>query len=104
MTKNFIFSVALCASVLAIVSCSKNKSGKSTPNDGQLHGVAPASRWTPTKPIGMVYVPAGTFHMGSSDEDINYTYTATINRYLLADFGWMLLKSQTMSIVCLLIG
>jgi gliding motility-associated lipoprotein GldK len=88
MTKNFIFSVALCASVLAIVSCSKNKSGKSTPNDGQLHGVAPASRWTPTKPIGMVYVPAGTFHMGSSDEDINYTYTARNKSVSISGF-WM---------------
>jgi len=88
MTKNFIFSVAVCASVLAIVSCSKNKSGKSTPNDGQLHGVAPASRWTPTKPIGMVYVPAGTFHMGSSDEDINYTYTARNKSVSISGF-WM---------------
>ena len=88
MTKNFIFSVALCASALAMNSCSKNQSGKSTPNDGQLHGVATSSRWTPTRPIGMVYVPSGTFHMGSSDEDINYTYTARNKSVSISGF-WM---------------
>ena len=88
MTKNFIFSVALCASALAMNSCSKNQSGKSTPNDGQLHGVAPSSRWTPTRPIGMVYVPSGTFHMGTSDEDINYTYTARNKSVSISGF-WM---------------
>lgn len=88
MTKNFIFSVALCASALAMNSCSKNKSGKSTPNDGQLHGVAPSSRWVPSRPIGMVYVPSGTFHMGSSDEDINYTYTARNKSVSISGF-WM---------------
>jgi len=58
------------------------------PNDGQLHGAAPAARWTPTRPIGMVYVPSGTFHMGSSDEDINYTYTARNKAVSISGF-WM---------------
>jgi len=88
MTKNFIFSVALCTLAITMNSCSKNKSGKSLPNDGQLHGVAPSSRWTPTRPIGMVYVPSGTFHMGSSDEDINYTYTARNKSVSISGF-WM---------------
>jgi len=88
MTKNFIFLVAFCASALAMNSCSKNKSGKSTPNDGQLHGVAPSSRWVPSRPIGMVYVPSGTFHMGSSDEDVNYTYSARNKSVSISGF-WM---------------
>ncbi len=46
------------------------------PNDGQLHGVAPAAKGAMSKPIGMVYIPSGTFHMGPSDEDVNYAYTA----------------------------
>jgi len=88
MTKNFIFSAAICASALAMNSCGKNQSGKSLPNDGQLHGTSPSARWTPTRPIGMVYVPAGTFHMGSSDEDINYTYTARNKSVSISGF-WM---------------
>jgi len=66
----------------------KNKSGKSLPNDGQLHGVAPSGRWTPTKPPGMVYVPPGTFHMGPSDEDVNYSYT-TRNKSVSINGFWM---------------
>ena len=46
-------------------------------DDGQLHGVSPGNKYNMTKPPGMVYVPAGTFHMGPSDEDVNYAFTAT---------------------------
>ena len=66
----------------------KNKSGKALPNDGQLHGVSPDARWTPTRPPGMVYVPAGTFHMGPSDEDVNYSYTARNKSVSISGF-WM---------------
>ncbi|HLX91936.1 MAG TPA: SUMF1/EgtB/PvdO family nonheme iron enzyme [Puia sp.] len=72
------------------LGCSKSGSstGKSFPEDGQLHGVAPASRYNLTKPPGMVYVPAGTFHMGPSDEDINYAFTAR-NRQVSINGFWM---------------
>lgn len=66
----------------------KNKSGKVLPNDGQLHGVSPDARWTPTMPPGMVYVPAGTFHMGPSDEDVNYSFTARNKSVSISGF-WM---------------
>ncbi len=88
MTKKIFYLVAVCAITLGMTSCSKNKSGKSLPNDGQLHGVSPASRWVPTRPIGMVYVPSGTFHMGSSDEDVNYSYTARSKSVSISGF-WM---------------
>lgn len=65
----------------------KKKSG-SLPNDGQLHGVAPGSRWSLTKPPGMVYIPPGTFHMGPSDEDVNYAYTARNKQVSISGF-WM---------------
>jgi gliding motility-associated lipoprotein GldK len=65
----------------------KKKSG-SLPNDGQLHGVAPASKWSMPKPFGMVYVPPGTFHMGPSDEDVNYAYTARNKQVSISGF-WM---------------
>ena len=58
------------------------------PDDGQLHGVAPASKYNLSKPPGMVYIPPGTFHMGPSDEDINYAYTAR-NKQVSINGFWM---------------
>ena len=80
-------SVAILASMSSCKMMGGKKS-KGLPNDGQLHGVAPASRWTPTRPPGMVYVPAGTFHMGPSDEDVNYSFTARNKSVSISGF-WM---------------
>src|SRR6187397_2749387 len=66
----------------------KNKKGKDLPNDGQLYGVAPAKSWTLPKPPGMVYIPPGTFHMGPSDEDVNFAYTAR-NKQVSINGFWM---------------
>ena len=79
MNNRLIYALAVVTVAASVSSCKmlsgKKKSG-SLPNDGQLHGVAPGSRWSLTKPPGMVYIPPGTFHMGPSDEDVNYAYTA----------------------------
>lgn len=89
MTNRLFGLIAIAAIVsTSTTSCRKNKSGSSLPNDGQLHGVAPAARWTPTKPPGMVYIPPGTFHMGPSDEDINYAFTARNKQVSISGF-WM---------------
>ncbi|MBS1601940.1 MAG: SUMF1/EgtB/PvdO family nonheme iron enzyme, partial [Bacteroidetes bacterium] len=61
---------------------------KGLPDDGQLHGVAPASAYNLQKPPGMVYIPPGTFHMGPSDEDVNYAFT-TRNRQTSISGFWM---------------
>ncbi|MBY0537440.1 MAG: SUMF1/EgtB/PvdO family nonheme iron enzyme [Chitinophagaceae bacterium] len=76
--------------VLALTGCGKlgKKASKGLPNDGQLHGVNPASRYVFTKPPGMVYIPPGTFHMGPSDEDVNYAYTAR-NKQISINGFWM---------------
>ncbi|MEP7142093.1 MAG: SUMF1/EgtB/PvdO family nonheme iron enzyme [Ferruginibacter sp.] len=80
--------------VVAMVSMSgckmlgKNKKGKDLPNDGQLYGVSPAKSWSLTRPPGMVYIPPGTFHMGPSDEDVNYAYTARNKQVSISGF-WM---------------
>jgi formylglycine-generating enzyme len=58
------------------------------PQDGQLHGVAPASAYNLSKPPGMVYIPPGTFHMGPSDEDMNYAFTARNRQTSISGF-WM---------------
>jgi len=86
------YCIAIIAMVATSSSCKllggKNKGGGSLPNDGQLHGVAPSTRWSLPKPPGMVYVPPGTFHMGSSDEDLSYAYTARNKQVSISGF-WM---------------
>lgn len=76
--------------ILIVTGCGKigKKASRGLPNDGQLHGVAPASKYNLTKPNGMVYVPPGTFHMGASDEDVNFAYTARNKQISIAGF-WM---------------
>lgn len=87
--KNAFFTIL---ALTAVILSGCGKFGKSTkgglPDDGQLHGVAPAGRYIMTKPLGMVYVPPGTFHMGPSDEDINYTFTARNKQVSISGF-WM---------------
>jgi formylglycine-generating enzyme len=89
---NRIFYLLAVATIATSFSSCKMLSGKkksgSLPNDGQLHGVAPASKWSMPKPFGMVYVPPGTFHMGPSDEDVNYAYTARNKQVSISGF-WM---------------
>jgi gliding motility-associated lipoprotein GldK len=66
----------------------KNKKGRVLPSDGQLYGVEPSRNWTLPKPPGMVYIPPGTFHMGPSDEDMNFAYTAK-NKQVSINSFWM---------------
>ncbi|MCU0321795.1 MAG: SUMF1/EgtB/PvdO family nonheme iron enzyme, partial [Chitinophagaceae bacterium] len=61
---------------------------KGTPDNGQLMGEAPAAKPSAGRPFGMVYVPPGTFHMGPSDEDINFNYTAR-NKQVSINGFWM---------------
>jgi sulfatase modifying factor 1 len=85
--KNLSILMAL-AVVLILAGCSKGGSSSRMPDDGQLHGVAPANRYNLTKPPGMVYIPPGTFHMGPSDEDMNYAFTAR-NKQVSIEGFWM---------------
>ncbi len=91
MNNRLLSILAVAAVILSGSSCKllgKNKSGSSLPNDGQLHGVAPGAKSNLTRPPGMVYVPPGTFHMGPSDEDINYAFTARNKQVSISGF-WM---------------
>jgi gliding motility-associated lipoprotein GldK len=85
--KNAFFTI-LAVSEVVLSSCGKFGKSKGLPDDGQLHGVAPGPRYVMSKPPGMVYVPPGTFHMGPSDEDINYTFTARNKQVSISGF-WM---------------
>jgi formylglycine-generating enzyme len=78
--------------LITVLAASCGKLGKSKskglPNDGQLHGVAPGGKYALPKPPGMIYVPQGTFHMGPSDEDISYAFTAR-NKQISINGFWM---------------
>jgi len=86
--KNLSILTAFCAIFLMAGCKLGGKSGKGLPDDGQLHGVAPASAYNLTKPPGMVYIPPGTFHMGPSDEDVNYAFTSRNQQTSISGF-WM---------------
>lgn len=86
MRNNFLNLTAVVA-IIGATSCSSGKS-KGLPNDGQLHGVATAANAPMAKPLGMVYIPSGTFHMGPSDEDVTYALTAR-NKQVSIESFWM---------------
>src|SRR4051812_14660774 len=85
--KNLSTLLALAA-MLVVAGCGKLGKSKGTPNDGQLWGVAPATKYNLKQPHGMLYIPPGTFHMGPSDEDVNYAYTAR-NKQISINGFWM---------------
>src|SRR6202000_1545461 len=85
--KNLSVLTALFA-LVALTGCKLGGKSSAKASDGQLHGVAPASGYNLSKPPGMVYIPPGTFHMGPSDEDINYAFTARNRQVSISGF-WM---------------
>ena len=89
MIKNCLFLIFILVLTFALDSCSnKGKSRSGVIDDGQIHGVSPSAKASMAMPLGMVYVPPGTFHMGPSDEDINYTFTSR-NREVSIPGFWM---------------
>lgn len=92
--KNLYYPFYAAVCVIVFTGCGilgkKNGKGKgsSLPNDGQVHGVAPGSKYVLPKPPGMVYIPQGTFHMGPSDEDPAYAFSAR-NRSVSISGFWM---------------
>jgi formylglycine-generating enzyme required for sulfatase activity len=90
--RNPYFPLLAIVSILMLSGCGilgkKDKKGSALPNDGQVHGIAPGSRYVLPKPPGMVYVPQGTFHMGPSDEDPAYAFSSR-NRSVSISGFWM---------------
>jgi len=89
MLKNYFFLIVITSFSFVLAGCPGHiGKSKGVIDDGQVHGVSPSSRPSMTMPLGMVYVPPGTFHMGPSDEDINYTFTSR-NREVSIPGFWM---------------
>jgi sulfatase modifying factor 1 len=88
MKRQLIAVLALTVLVFGMTSCHKKGKSKGLPDNGQLEGVAPTARPSMLKPKGMVYIPPGTFHMGPSDEDVNYNFTAR-NKQVSINGFWM---------------
>ena len=89
--KNQYYTLAALATTVFLASCGtlgKKDKGGALPNDGQLHGIAPGSKYILPKPPGMVFIPQGTFHMGPSDEDPAYAFSAR-NRSISISGFWM---------------
>lgn len=89
--RNLSAFLLLLAALTVSEGCGKligKKGAKGTPDDGQLHGITSFNNYTQLKPFGMVYIPSGTFHMGPSDEDVNYAYTAR-NKQVSINGFWM---------------
>ncbi|MBS1948192.1 MAG: SUMF1/EgtB/PvdO family nonheme iron enzyme [Bacteroidetes bacterium] len=86
--KNLALLASVITTAFAISGCGKGSKSSKGFDDGQLHGVAPASKYNLNKPVGMVYIPPGMFHMGPSDEDINSAFTAR-NREVSINGFWM---------------
>ncbi len=82
----FLLSVIIIGSTACLSKGGKGK-GK-TLDDGQLHGAVPSSKKGMSKPLGMVFIPPGTFHIGPSDEDINFNYSSR-NRQVSIPGFWM---------------
>jgi len=87
MKSQFLTISALTVIVFSLVGCLKGKM-RDVPDNGQLVGVAPSAKSGVGRPIGMVFVPPGTFHMGPSDEDVNYNFTARNKQVSISGF-WM---------------
>ncbi len=88
MKVKFIVATAVAAIALTTIGCSKRGKSRGIPDNGQLVGVQASSRASMGRPMGMVYVPSGTFHMGPSDEDINFSFTSR-NKQVSINGFWM---------------
>ena len=88
MKNQLLSCLAIAALSVLASSCGKSKSSTKTANNGQLVGANYGAKTNNNTHLGMVHIPQGTFHMGPSDEDINYAYTARNRQVSISGF-WM---------------
>jgi gliding motility-associated lipoprotein GldK len=61
---------------------------KKTGKNGELTGVMKRPKWDNPQPYGMLEIPAGSFHMGQNDQDVNQSQIAH-NRQITMSAFWM---------------
>jgi formylglycine-generating enzyme required for sulfatase activity len=88
MKNQLISYLAFATLSVLLIGCGKSKSAKTTASNGQLVGATYSAKVNNNTHLGMVHIPQGTFHMGPSDEDINYSFTAR-NRQMSISGFWM---------------
>lgn len=88
MKGNILYVMGLLSLGLVMTGCGKSSKSTGPVGDGQLRGVSLGNKYIMPKPPGMIYVPSGTFHMGPSDEDISYAFTAR-NKQVSINGFWM---------------
>lgn len=66
--------IALSLVAIAMAGC--NLIPKKTGKNGDLTGVSKRPKWDNPTPYGMLIIPAGSFHMGQNEQDVNYSQIA----------------------------
>ena len=81
--KRLLFSVIAAVTLMAsITACNTAKTGK----NGELTGVMGRPEWDNPIPMGMVTIPAGSYHMGQNDQDVNYSQIAHNRQITMSAF------------------
>jgi gliding motility-associated lipoprotein GldK len=78
--RNIVLVFGLLAAVLS--GCSGGKTGR----NGELTGVTKRPKWDNPVPFGMLEVPAGSFHMGQNNQDVNYSQIAQNRQITISAF------------------
>ena len=60
--------------------------GKGTGHHGELTSVMDRPDWDQYQPMGMVYIPPGSFHMGQNDQDVPYSQIAHQKQITISAF------------------
>ncbi len=60
--------------------------GQQTGKNGELTGVMKRPAWDNPNPLGMVPIPAGSFHMGQNDQDVTYSQIAHNRQITMSGF------------------
>jgi gliding motility-associated lipoprotein GldK len=60
--------------------------GKGTGHHGEVTGVIDRPQWDQYQPLGMVYIPPGSFHMGQNDQDVPYSQIARNRQITISAF------------------
>lgn len=59
---------------------------KETGHHGELTSVQNRPEWDQYQPLGMAYIPPGSYHMGQNDQDVNYSQIAHTRQITISAF------------------